>query len=383
MLNPSALIRYKRLERNWSQEGLCEGICAVSYLSKIEQGKADPNPEMLRALMDRLEIVWYEQYAKEAHELIETIWESIISNIPCTELMEKLEANWEHYFNGPEMLNCLLMKRMCQSEEVEPDELLSAFEDQMDVRQRTWHLLSQRREEEALRLMPIAFLYLTSGEAAYAAGNFTQAAERLLHCCALAAEEGRARVLMTARAMLGGCYSTLRDYEAMNRHYAVAMRLARDLNDHAMQETLEYNIAATDLSLGKYEKAYAYFASIQEPYALALHKTAICLEKMGRREDALQMLDRVKDVPVDRDSTVVSPNPKWMDRMCALVRYRLTHPNYLRDEYYGRMLLNTYHDIQREMPSGFVLFHRPWVEEWYVANRQYKQAYELWKNVFS
>ena len=33
------LLRKGRLEKDWSQEGLCKGICAVSYLSKIEQGK--------------------------------------------------------------------------------------------------------------------------------------------------------------------------------------------------------------------------------------------------------------------------------------------------------------------------------------------------------
>lgn len=40
------LIRQARLRLNWSQEGLCRGICAPSYLSKIEQGKAAPSPAM-------------------------------------------------------------------------------------------------------------------------------------------------------------------------------------------------------------------------------------------------------------------------------------------------------------------------------------------------
>ena len=31
------MIRRERLNRNYSQESLCKGICAVSYLSKIEQ----------------------------------------------------------------------------------------------------------------------------------------------------------------------------------------------------------------------------------------------------------------------------------------------------------------------------------------------------------
>ncbi|MBQ6877388.1 MAG: helix-turn-helix transcriptional regulator, partial [Oscillospiraceae bacterium] len=38
---PGFLIKRERLLKNWSQEGLCKGICAVSYLSKIEQGKAE------------------------------------------------------------------------------------------------------------------------------------------------------------------------------------------------------------------------------------------------------------------------------------------------------------------------------------------------------
>ena len=50
LLFPGAVIRRERLKRNWSQEGLCRGICAVSYLSKIEQGKTEASPEILRML---------------------------------------------------------------------------------------------------------------------------------------------------------------------------------------------------------------------------------------------------------------------------------------------------------------------------------------------
>ena len=48
-----ALLRMVRLEKNWSQETLCQGICTVSYLSKIEQGKAQPNDALLRDLLGR------------------------------------------------------------------------------------------------------------------------------------------------------------------------------------------------------------------------------------------------------------------------------------------------------------------------------------------
>ena len=52
------LLRKGRLEKDWSQEGLCKGICAVSYLSKIEQGKVEPSPEIMKLLFVRLGLAW-------------------------------------------------------------------------------------------------------------------------------------------------------------------------------------------------------------------------------------------------------------------------------------------------------------------------------------
>ena len=50
------LIYRTRIQRNWSQAGLCKGICAVSYLSKIETGKAEPSEEIIQLLMERLDL---------------------------------------------------------------------------------------------------------------------------------------------------------------------------------------------------------------------------------------------------------------------------------------------------------------------------------------
>ena len=60
-------IRQTRLEKNWSQDGLCKGICAVSYLSKIEQGKVIPAPEILHALAAKLDSRWDLQMFKVMH----------------------------------------------------------------------------------------------------------------------------------------------------------------------------------------------------------------------------------------------------------------------------------------------------------------------------
>ncbi len=57
----SFMIRKTRVEKNWSQEGLCRNICTASYLSKIEQGKAEPSDEIVGLLFERLGIRWNPQ----------------------------------------------------------------------------------------------------------------------------------------------------------------------------------------------------------------------------------------------------------------------------------------------------------------------------------
>lgn len=378
---PSALIRYKRLQRNWSLEGLCEGICTISYLSKIEQGKADPAPHILQALMQRLEICWHDgEEAEEARKLTEAWWEAVSSldHKEISRCQKQLEEHREAYVNGPEMLNLLLLEKLGFNRvQEEKDRVLCAFEDCFTLRQRAWYWLIQGKYREALTILPVPYVYLECGSKACFEGQYVQAVEDLLRCCALAAEEGQAQVLLMAKILLGNCYSDQHDYAAMQRHYRAAERLARDLHEPELLETIRYNTAATEMQLGHYEDACQYFESMEDPYVLALHKLAICYEKLNRPQKALETLEKAEQTQRLYGEEADFPDRKWLERFCALVRFRLEHPAYLHNDTYGKMLLSAYRDMQKELPNGYALFHQPWVEEWYVANRQYKQAYEL------
>ena len=63
------IIYRERLRRNWSQAGLCKGICTVSYLSKIESGKAEPSEEIVRLLLDRLDLEIDQEIEREVLNL--------------------------------------------------------------------------------------------------------------------------------------------------------------------------------------------------------------------------------------------------------------------------------------------------------------------------
>ena len=77
MYATGVLIKQLRLERNFSQEGLAKGICAASYLSKIEQGQADPSPEIIDRLFAALGVEYCRdrEMVRQAKQQLETYYE--------------------------------------------------------------------------------------------------------------------------------------------------------------------------------------------------------------------------------------------------------------------------------------------------------------------
>ena len=73
------IIYRERVRRNWSQAGLCKGICTVSYLSKIESGSAEPSEEILRLLLARLNLETNREVEREAAGLAERGWELLLT----------------------------------------------------------------------------------------------------------------------------------------------------------------------------------------------------------------------------------------------------------------------------------------------------------------
>lgn len=368
------IIRRERMRRDWSQDGLCRGICAASYLSKIEQGRVEASEDILRLLYERLELPWYGGEGA----------------LPA--LSERIDALYEQVYSGEfealsEELSALAPQRdaLLQSHAAPDIAVLEAaanwrggtkadagMEQYLAPRGLALLRLMQDRDAEAAAIYPSALCSYWAGVAQYESGkSYTAAVENLQRAYSLAADEGRARLMMLSRAYIGNCYCNQLDAENMEAHYTVAERLAKALHDAEMLTTIRYNRAATALETGDYESAYKYFSTLEEPSAMALHKLAICCEKLGRRDEAFSALDRA-------DAVENTHMPEGLaEEMLSLVRRRLENPDYLRDADYGAALLDCFERCRRELPIGYAGFHLPWLLEWYTANRQYKLAYEL------
>ena len=363
------IIRRHRLARGWNQSGLCRGICAVSYLSKLEQGKAEPAPEIIRLLFDRLGIRWQDGAdARRAQSLEESLFDAVLSGEDTDALEKQLREALDNLLCGPRMLSFLLFRDWFDG--AASDELKD-YASLLDARQRLLFLALTDETERLAAVYPCAFACFQMGLAHYNGGRYAPALENLRRGYDLAAENGQARLMLSCRLIMGNCYSNLGDADSMRAHYAVAERLARLTGQDDILAVIRYNIASTDWELGRVEEAYAYFAGLENPNVMALHKLAVCCETLNRPAEALNALDRAETAPPSDIS------PEMEKQICALVRFRLENADYLRREEYGRMLLSAFDAMRESLPSGYAAFHLRWITEWHAAHRQYRQIARL------
>ena len=273
------LIRRERLRREWSQAGLCRGICAVSYLSKIEQGKVSASEEVLRRLAQRLELPWYGGTAAlaEAGAQIERLYEALLYlNQPALEREKPLfAADMERLAFSPYAVDAALLKRALFDDAAALPE--TEMEPYMDARQLALLRIFQGRFDEAIRLYPHAYCHFCAGADAYASGeSYAVALAHLQRGYDLAARDGAAWLMLQCRLLMGNCFCNQLELEHMQAEYGAAARLATALRDTSSLRHIAYNTASAQLEAGQYEEAYAYFSRLEQPTAMELHKLAIC-----------------------------------------------------------------------------------------------------------
>ena len=361
------LICRERMRRDWSQEGLCRGICAVSYLSKIENGKTEASEEIIRMLLERLGLSVSPELEADAKRVAAEAYEYLFSG--CRREFEScMSADLAETFRAtPEGLDFMLLESLARSGEP----LEESLEGCMNTRQLALQRALQDRNEEAAVLLPNAWCRYWAGYAAYAAGDHVRATGHLQAGYDLAARDGSVRLMLDCRVLLGNCCCSRRDTEGMYAHYNASKRLAAAMGETELIAKMNYNIAATQIEMGLYGKAYEFFSAWNGCDVMSQHKLAICCEKLGREEEAHAALNRAESM------TCEEVPDELAKLMCDLVRHRLVNPYYLRSEKYGEKLMDCFERCRKTLPIGYAAFHLPWVIEWLKATRQYKRAFEL------
>lgn len=380
------LIRRERLRQNYSQEGLCRGICAVSYLSKIEQGKVQAGTDVVLPLLRRLGVDFEtdEAFLSWAGSRVEILYRELLAGREKAEIFRRtlaeLEREEERCLRSPWMLDLLLLEAGT-GEAVKADLLEQAepFSTVMDQRQYPLYLLCRLNcgwDQDAgplLRLGAGAFYTVAVGNHTIQHGRYTEAVALLRRGYDQAAEEGRPYLMLLGSLLLGNCYSAIGHRGLMMEHYQVARRLGEELGQTELLAAIDYNIAATYLEWGMDREALTLLEAAPREDLWYWHKLAIALERAGRLGEARAAL-----VKAYGDSEEFDRSPA-VEKILDLVAYRLDHPDYVRRAVYADMAREVCALSERELGEGYARFHLPALLEALEAQRRYKEAYQLMK----
>ncbi|MFS0689502.1 helix-turn-helix transcriptional regulator [Sporosarcina sp. 179-K 8C2 HS] len=107
-MNIGSILKYYRMKNNLTQAELCEGICSISHLSKIESNKYVPHIETINELFKRMNIEWEQEVSTYEYwkEKLETfIMHSIYYDLTSMEQIFQELSNQEDYLQSTDLVN--------------------------------------------------------------------------------------------------------------------------------------------------------------------------------------------------------------------------------------------------------------------------------------
>lgn len=378
------IIRRRRHEINWSQSTLCSGICAVSHLSKIEQGRTEGSPEVLQLLMERLGIRWQGDpvFCQETAAWFDDWYDRLFAGEDISGLGEALAEHREVYQNSPFFLDWMMLTWLTSG--IQPTSIRDYLH-VMDIRQYNLYLCLTGQFEELLRVADKSYFLVMAGMQPYFQGDYGKAVACFQQGLNMAFREGSLRIMMECCGNLGTCYSCLNQLEQTREYYAAASRMARSLGRQKDMLIMAYNLATTELQMGLAEEALQHLLKMPWDESVYYQKLALCYERLHQTEKAHQALDKALTAPITvlLDEAIGEKEARdTFEQICALVRIRLDDLGYLKNPEYGRILIDCIRSMKDRFPTGFTQLHAGWLVEWYEANRQYHKANELLRSMF-
>lgn len=382
------LIRYHRLQQNLSQEGLCKGICVVSYLSKIEQGKVDADPFIIRDLFHQLKLEYHDDsmFVSNYKECLHTYFEQYFMKEDTAECAEKIRMKQEDLMCSPLFLSYLLFElyeALKASDVSEQLKELSAFEAYMTEEQlflydlayvdHTDHDWRLKYLESADKLRPCSISKQYLGDAYAAKGQYSEALQIHQKALALANEEGMFHVSAIVMVSIGNHYANMGVEQLMLVSYQKAMMAARSARQKELLKLVYYNLGATYEEWGRHESAIFYLEQARSTDThqnfMIYHKLAFAYHHTGNLEQAKAAYGHMK-------ACVQSDFQEGAMLLCEVVRLYLQE-DHLQDPCYQQVLEEICFKKHPYIFHGVAMYHAQYLIELYVHQRRYKEALKL------
>ncbi len=389
------LIRQSRLKQNISQDGLCKGICAPSYLCKIEQGQVDASADIIDHLFAALGISYYrdETFLVEAKEHFDNFF-SLLDADEAFHMESEYFSRYGQQLENSELhlhyhLYLLFFNIHTRNKESAGAEqaYLQQFIKYMDENQKARYYLGAAQNigytEEAVQLLLEAarhgdnsLIYYQMATVFYHIGQYSESIEKAEKAYRLASDEGNPSVLIGASFLLGSCYCNHRDIAVSKKYYERAIALTRGYKIQ-VKSYAYYNLGTAYLSCQYYEEALYYLFNAGDLEDEAYHnvmlyqKLSILYTQTGNVKKAAEQLGLAKECLAV--SQVETKEYSLYEQMICFAEF-LQNKDYLDSDKYEAVLKALYEQVDKPFGFGFRRFYGAFLVQLYKYQRKYKEA---------
>jgi tetratricopeptide (TPR) repeat protein len=248
-------LRRYRLQRGLTQDELSEGLCSISQLSKVENGKTTLKPALLKMLADRLGVTMEQLESADSllDELRETMQLAKAAHVAGNHeksfeylqsvIKTSLEHGYREMYVEAVLAECRILNRLNKYEQViaRIEEVLADEQAVKDKKQRAELLIEHGK---AHRL---------SGNMMMAHDCFCRADEEFEHV------DGKNESHLRTYYELAECHYYMQNYRTALRYMEKAEQLAQALSKHLVRIRTTYYKATILRRMGEEEKAKELF----------------------------------------------------------------------------------------------------------------------------
>jgi len=393
------LIRRERLAQNLSQEGLAKGICAVSYLSKIEQGQVEPGQEIIDRLFAalRIDFVRDPELEEEAGRQFSEFLFLKEADEPCEEQRAFFEKYGERLSHSEFALTYSVYLMRNEADRNDKAGVKVRFEKlrpflgcmPVRVRQEALFCLGRKTEdareaaaifEEAARLAPHCDILNAQASCMSQLGEYGKSRELTDRALSLAFEQGNVPVMIRCCLRLGVDACNRYEMDQAKRYFQRAIALERG---HKMdiKKYVDYNLGSTYLEFGHDEEAFFYLKQAKEDesnnqHNLLLHqKLSILYSRRGDMETAREqaVLARSYLEKAEKLNTAGRYLYGTMVRFAEL----LLEDDATELPEYEQVVRKLYTQTKGTFGHGFMQFYGRYLVELLKQQRKYKEALQI------
>ena len=393
------LIRRERLAQNLSQEGLAKGICAVSYLSKIEQGQVEPGQEIIDRLFAALHIDFVRdpQLEKEAERQLEKFFFLREADALCEEQRAFFEKHGQVLSRSEFALSYNVYLMCLEADRNDKDAVKARFEKlkpflscmPLRVRQEALFCLGRKTEdpkeaavifEEAARLMPHCDILNAQASCMSYLGEYGKSRELTQQALSMAFEQGNVVVMIRCCLRLGTDACNRFEMDMAKRYFQRAMALERG-RSMDIKKYVDYNLGSTYLELERDEEAFFYLIQAEEDewndqHNLLLHqKLSILYSRLGEMGKAREQAALARSFLGKAERL----NAAGKHLYVTMIRFAelLTEKDAMDLHEYEQVLRTLYEETKNTFGHGFMQFYGRYLVELLKQQRKYKEALKI------